>query len=121
MKISALFFSIILAALVSGCATTGVPFDRIDVFNNIEGSVMTLHDRGGDIPTKIPTGGYGWVYQNTYFGADGSEHVNDNTITGRFYDAKTGEYLGLFHWQVGAGNCGYQAFHSPYERKMLER
>lgn len=97
-----------------------IPRDRIDVFNNIEGSVMTLHDRGGNIAGRIPVGGYGWVPQNTFFANDGTNRTDDNVITARFYDATTGEYLGLFHWWVGANGYSYQAFHSPFERKQLE-
>ena len=98
-----------------------MPYNRIDVFNNIEGSVMTLHDRGGDFYRKIPTGDFGWVPQNTYFAPNGQDCTDNNVITARFYDAFSGEYLGLFHWQVDVNGYGYRAFHSPYERKQLER
>ena len=122
MKAKVLFFVVsVIAVFLSGCATGGMPLCRIDVFNNISGSVMTLHDRGGDVPGNIPTGSYGWVSQSTYFASDGHDYVDNNTITGRFYDSTTGEYLGLFHWPVSANGYGYQAFHSPYERKQLER
>jgi len=96
-----------------------VPFDRIDVFNNISGTYMILSDRGGVKPEHITTGNFGWVPQSTYFGNDGIDHLYDDTITARFYDANTGEYFGLWHWQT-SGYIGYQAIHSPYERKQLE-
>ena len=100
-----------------------IPFNRIDVYNNIEGTVMVLSDRGGvryqDNPIK--TGEFGWMPQSTYFNAGGYDQINDNVITARFYDAVSHEYLGLYHWQVWGGyNRGYWAFHSPYERKSLE-
>lgn len=140
MKTRILFFAVLIAIAmsVSGCfvlpdkvsgkmgslfATPPgyVPFDRIDVFNNIQGTYMVLSDRGGVKPEHIPTGDFGWVPQNTYFGADGYERINNNTITARFYDIASGEYLGLWHYQINGGSIGYEAIHSPYERKMLKQ
>ncbi len=102
-----------------------VPYNRVDVFNNVEGTIMTLHCRGGDISGEFRTGECGWVQQNVYFGSDGRDHTGDNTITARFYDEKIGVceagYLGLMHYDISANSEGYQAIHTPYDRKYLRR
>lgn len=129
---------VVVMALMSGCflvpdkvsARIGemfapppgyIPYSRVDVFNNVEGTYMVLSDRGGTKPERIPTGSFGWVPQNTFFASDGHDYIDNNVITCRFYDSKTDEYLGLVHYQIGAYGSYYQAFHASFERKELRR
>ena len=115
-------FSVVIPMFLSGCFVfpdsvqekigdllkpdpNTLPYNRVDVFNNSvtnrgHQTYCIISDRGGVEAGHVLTGDFGWVPQNTYFGNDGYDRVNNNVISIRFYDAVTNDYLGVCHYQI---------------------
>ena len=60
------------------------------------------------MPWHLHSGETGWVPQNSYFGPGGVSQIGDNVITLKFYDAKTGIYLGTSEYRVYTNSAPYQ-------------
>jgi hypothetical protein len=96
-KIGLCFLALVLVSLLfSGCALPpgSVPYDRVDFFNNVQGTYVVLSDQGGTMPRKIGFGEVGWIPYNTYFQSGNGGMTASVHVTARFYEVGTDRYLG---------------------------